>query len=100
MLMAGLDGVENKIDPSAEGFGPFEVNIDEMPENERAKIKVLPTSLEDALNALRDDHDFLLKGEVFTEDLIDTWIKYKLEKEVEPLRARPHPYEFELYSDI
>jgi glutamine synthetase len=71
-----------------------------MPENERAKIKVLPTSLEDALNALRDDHDFLLKGGVFTEDLIDTWIKYKLEKEVEPLRARPHPYEFELYSDI
>jgi len=100
MLMAGLDGIENKIDPSAEGFGPFEVNIDEMPEDERAKIKVLPASLEDALNALRDDHDFLLKGGVFTEDLIDTWIKYKLEKEVEPLRARPHPYEFELYSDI
>ena len=100
MLMAGLDGIENKIDPSAEGFGPFEVNIDEMPEDERAKIKVLPASLEDALKALRDDHDFLLKGGVFTEDLIDTWIKYKLEKEVEPLRARPHPYEFELYSDI
>ena len=98
--MAGLDGVENKIDPSAEGFGPFEVDIAEMPENERAKIKVLPTSLEDALQALRDDHDFLLKGEVFTEDLIDTWIKYKLEKEVKPLQARPHPYEFELYSDI
>ena len=100
MLMAGIDGIENEIDPSAEGFGPFEVDIAEMPEAERAKIKMLPTSLEDALNALRDDHDFLLKGGVFTEDLIDAWIKYKLEKEVEPLQARPHPYEFELYSDI
>jgi len=100
MLMAGLDGIENKIDPSAEGFGPFEVNIAEMPETERAKIKMLPTSLEDALCVLKDDHDFLLKGSVFTEELIDAWIKYKLEKEVEPLRARPHPYEFELYSDI
>jgi len=100
MLMAGLDGVENKIDPSVEGFGPFEINIAEMLEAERAKIKVLPASLEDALNALRDDHEFLLKGGVFTEDLIDAWIEYKLEKEVEPLRGRPHPYEFELYSDI
>ena len=100
MLMAGLDGIENKIDPAAEGFGPFDIDIAEMPEQERASIKALPSSLEDALDALRDDYDFLLKGKVFTEDLIDAWIEYKLNKEVNPLRARPHPYEFELYSDI
>jgi len=100
MLMAGLDGIENQIDPTAEGFGPFEIEIAEMPEEERARIKALPSSLQDALNALRNDHDFLLKGKVFTEDLIDAWIEYKLNKEVNSLRARPHPYEFELYSDI
>jgi glutamine synthetase len=100
MLMAGLDGIDNRIDPNAEGFGPFEMDIAEMPEGQRANIKSLPGSLEDALTALRDDHSFLLKGGVFTEDLIDAWIEYKLDKEVNPLRARPHPYEFELYSDV
>ncbi|MCK5124210.1 MAG: glutamine synthetase, partial [Dehalococcoidia bacterium] len=100
MLMAGLDGIENQIDPAAEGFGPFDIDIAEMPEQERANIKALPSSLRDALDALKDDHDFLLKGEVFTEDLIDAWIEYKLNREVNPLQARPHPYEFELYSDI
>ena len=100
MLMASLDGIENQIDPAAEGFGPFDIDIAEMPEHQRANIKSLPSSLEDALDALRDDHDFLLKGKVFTEDLIDAWIEYKMRKEVNPLRARPHPYEFELYSDI
>ena len=75
-------------------------DIAEMPVDERAKIKVLPASLEDALDALKGDYAFLLKGGVFTEDSIDAWIKYKLEKELEPLRGRPHPYEFELYSDI
>ena len=100
MLMAGLDGIENKIDPIAEGFGPFEIDIAEMEEQQRANIKALPSSLEDALDALMRDHNFLLKGGVFTKDLIDAWTEYKLEKEVNPLRARPHPYEFELYSDI
>jgi len=100
MLMAGLDGIENRIDPTAEGFGPFEINIAEMDKEQRANIKTLPSSLEDSLDALKADHDFLLKGEVFTEDLIDAWIEYKLQKEVNPLQARPHPYEFELYSDI
>jgi glutamine synthetase len=100
MLMAGLDGIENKIDPAAEGFGPFDIDIAELPEQERAHISALPSSLKDALDALRDDYDFLLKGSVFTEDLIDAWIEYKLNKEVNPLQARPHPYEFELYSDI
>jgi glutamine synthetase len=100
MLMAGLAGIENQIDPTAEGFGPFDIDIAEMPEQQRAAINALPGSLEDALDALKDDHGFLLKGKVFTEDLIDDWIEYKLNKEVNPLRARPHPYEFELYSDI
>jgi glutamine synthetase len=100
MLMAGLDGIENRIDPNAEGFGPFEVDIAEMSEQQRAKIKTLPSSLEDALYALREDNSFLLKGGVFTQDLIHTWIEYKLDKEVNPLRVRPHPYEFELYSDV
>ena len=100
MLMAGLSGIKDQIDPAAEGFGPFEINIAEMPEQQRANIKTLPNSLEDALDALRHDYDFLLKGKVFTADLIDAWIEYKLNKEVNPLRARPHPYEFELYSDI
>ena len=100
MLMAGLDGIENKIDPTAEGFGPFEIDIAEMAEQQRANIKTLPSSLEDALDALRDDHSFLLKGGVFTEDLINAWIEYKVDKETKPLKARPHPYEFELYSDI
>jgi glutamine synthetase len=98
--MAGLDGIENQIDPTAEGFGPFDIDIAEMPEQERVSIKALPSSLPDALSALKDDRDFLLKGEVFTEDLIDAWIEYKLSKEVNPLQARPHPYEFELYSDM
>jgi len=100
MLMAGLDGIENKIDPNTKGLGPFEIDIAEMTEQQRANIKSLPNSLEDALRALRDDHSFLLKGGVFTEDLIDTWINYKLDKEVGSLRVRPHPYEFELYSDL
>jgi glutamine synthetase len=100
MLMAGLDGIENEVDPAAEGFGPFDMDIAEMPKQERSSIKALPSSLQDALDALRDDHGFLLKGEVFTEDLIDTWIECKLKMEVNPLQGRPHPYEFELYSDI
>jgi glutamine synthetase len=100
MLMAGLDGIEDKVDPAAEGFGPFDIDIAEMPKQERSSIKALPSSLQDALDALRDDHGFLLKGEVFTEDLIDTWIECKLKMEVNPLQGRPHPYEFELYSDI
>jgi glutamine synthetase len=100
MLMAGLDGIENRVDPTAEGFGPFDIDIAEMPEHQRASIKGLPGSLEGALGAIRDDHEFLLKGEVFTQDLIEAWIEYKLNREVKPLQARPHPYEFELYSDL
>lgn len=100
IAMAGIDGIENNIDPIAQGLGPFDVSFAEIADEKRAKIKPFPTSLEAALEALRNDCDFLLKEEVFTKDLIDAWIKYKLDNEVKPLRARPHPYEFELYSDI
>ena len=100
MLMAGLDGIANSIDPSAEGFGPFDMDVAEIPPEQRAGIKALPGSLEEALAALKTDHGFLLNGGVFTDDLIDAWIEYKLNNEVNTLRTRPHPYEFELYGDI
>jgi glutamine synthetase len=96
MLMAGLDGVENKIDPGE----PLDKDIYELGPEELAKVPSLPGSLEDALDCLEKDHDFLLKGDVFTEDVIDMWISYKRTKEVDALRLRPHPYEFYLYYDI
>lgn len=99
VLMAGLDGIEKKIDPSLEGFGPLDINIYELPDEEKSKIKSLPYSLEEALKSLKNDHDFLLKGEVFTKDLIDYWIELK-EKEVLEVMSKPHPIEFVLYHDI
>ncbi len=96
MLMAGLDGVMNAIEPPA----PVDEDIYELSPAEAAKIKSAPGSLEEVLGALEEDHDFLLKGGVFTEDLIETWIAYKREREVDPVRLRPHPYEFHLYYDI
>ena len=96
MLMAGLDGVENKIDPGE----PLDKDIYELGPEELAKVPSLPGSLEDALDCLEKDHDFLLKGDVFTEDVIEMWISYKRAKEVDALRLRPHPYEFYLYYDI
>ncbi len=95
LLMAGLDGIENKIDPGQ----PLEKNTYELSKEESAKIKVVPGSLDEALNALEDDHEFLLKGNVFTKDVINTWISYKREKEIDALRLRPHPYEFHMYFD-
>lgn len=100
LLMAAADGIEKKTDPTSEGFGPYDIDIEKATPEEKAKIKVLPTSLEEALNALKEEHDFLLKGEVFTEDLINAWIEWKLEKEANQVRTRPHPYEFELYYDF
>jgi glutamine synthetase len=96
LLMAGLDGVQNKIDPGK----PMDVDLFELSPKELAKIKTVPGSLDEALAALEKDHDFLLKGGVFTEGLIETWIEYKRKKEVDPVRLRPHPYEFYLYNDI
>ncbi len=100
MLMACLDGIENKIDPTKEGFGPYDKNIFELPDEEKKKIKGLPKSLEEALDALEADHDFLLKGGVFNEQLIKTWIKQKYEKECKKISLIPHPAEFALYYDL
>lgn len=95
MLMAGLDGIQNKIDPGT----PLEADTFTLPENELKKIKTMPGSLEQAINALEADHTFLLKGGVFTKDVIDTWIELKRKKEIDPVRLRPHPHEFYLYFD-
>ena len=94
--MAGLDGIQNKIDPGA----PLQQNLYELPAEELAKIKQVPGSLEEALDALEKDHEFLLRGGVFTQDLIDTWISYKREREIDAVRLRPHPHEFYLYFDL
>jgi len=96
MLMAGLDGIENKIDPGE----PLDKNIYELPPVELANIPTVPSSLEKALDALEEDHEFLLKGDVFTQDALETWIEYKRKNEVDPIRLRPHPYEFAIYFDI
>lgn len=96
MLMAGLDGVQNKIEPPK----PIDKDLYELEPEEAAKIKHLPGSLDVVLDALEKDHDFMLKGDVFTKDLIETWINYKRAKEVDAIRLRPHPYEFALYFDI
>jgi glutamine synthetase len=96
MLMAGLDGIENKIDPGE----PMDKDIYSMGREELSNIPTLPGSLDEALDALEGDHDFMLKGDVFTQDLIDTWIDYKRENDIASLRLRPHPYEFEMYYDV
>jgi glutamine synthetase len=95
-VMAGLDGIANKIDPGK----PLEKDLYELPPEEAAEIKQLPGSLEEVLDALEVDHAFLLKGDVFTPDLITTWIDYKRKNEVDAIRLRPHPWEFALYFDI
>jgi len=96
MLMAGLDGIENKIEPGQ----PLDKDIYETDPEEVSKIPSVPGSLEEALDALQRDHAFLLKGDVFTEELLRTYIEYKRSKEVDAVRLRPHPYEFALYYDI
>jgi glutamine synthetase len=96
MLMAGLDGVRNKIEPPP----PIEKDLYELSGAEAKKIKSMPGSLDQALDALERDHDFLLKGDVFTPDVLETWIDYKRKREVDPVRLRPHPHEFALYFDI
>jgi glutamine synthetase len=96
MLLAGLDGIQNKLNPGA----PLDKDIYELSPEELAEVPSTPASLEAALDALEADHEFLLKGGVFTPDVIETWIAYKRAKEVDALRLRPHPYEFMLYFDI
>ncbi|GGO09529.1 glutamine synthetase [Microbispora rosea subsp. aerata] len=96
MLMAGLDGIRNKIEPPE----PVDKDLYELPPEEARNIPQVPGSLEKVLDALEADHDYLLEGGVFTPDLIETWITYKRENEVDPIRLRPHPHEFELYYDV
>lgn len=95
MLMAVLDGIQNKIEPGE----PLDCDIYEMTPEELAKYPKTPGSLAEALDALEKDHKFLIAGDVFTEDLIETWIQWKKDNEIDPLALRPHPYEFHLYYD-
>jgi len=96
MLMAGLDGIQNKIDPGS----PLDKDIYELGPEELKDVPSVPGSLDGALTALENDHEFLLRGDVFTQDAIDVWIDYKRKREVDPVRLRPHPYEFVLYYDV
>lgn len=96
ILMAVIDGIENKIDPG----DPIDKNIYDLPPEEAAGIPSAPGSLEEALAALKEDHEYLLKGDVFTQDVIDKWIEYKMKNEVNEIKLRPHPHEFFMYYDI
>jgi len=95
LLMAGLDGIQNKIEPPE----PVDKDIYELEDAEKATIANVPGSLAESLLALKDDHRYLLKGGVFTEDVIETWIDYKWKREVDAVALRPHPWEFYLYHD-
>ena len=95
MMMAMIDGIKNKIDPGK----PLDRDIYEMTPEELDEFPKAPGSLDESLAALQADHAFLTAGGVFTDDLIETWIDYKTEHEVAPLKNRPHPYEFHLYYD-
>lgn len=95
-LMAGLDGIRNRIEPPA----PIDKDLYELPAEEAADIKKAPENLEEALAALEEDHDFLLQGDVFTEDLIEAWVSYKRQVELEPLKLIPHPLEFQMYFGV
>ena len=90
MLMAGVDGIINKTDPGE----PMDVDLYSLPPEQAAKVTQVPGSLEAVLDALEGDHEFLLRGDVFTKDLVETWLDYKRTHEVDPMRLRPHPYEF------
>ncbi len=96
MLMAGLDGIRNQIHPGE----PLDKDLYDLEPEELAEIESTPGSLAEALDALEDDHDYLLEGDVITQDVIDTWIEYKRENEVDAVNLRPHPHEFHLYYDI
>ncbi|GAA1951628.1 type I glutamate--ammonia ligase [Microbacterium deminutum] len=95
-LMAGLDGIKNRIEPHE----PVDKDLYELPPEEAKNIPQVPNSLQDSLDALAADHEFLLAGGVFTPELIETWIEYKIENEIKPLAARPHPFEYELYYGV
>jgi glutamine synthetase len=96
LLLAGLDGVQNRIDPGE----PLDKDLYALPPEEAKKVKQVPGSLGEVLEALEADHEFLLKGDVFTTDLLEAYVAYKRSAELDPIRLRPHPYEFSLYFDI
>ena len=96
MLMAMLDGIKNKMKPGE----PLDKDIYDLSPEEMKSVPSMPGSLDEALNCLEEDHGFLMRGDVFTEDLIETFIEYKRKHEAEAVRLRPHPYEFQLYYDI
>jgi len=96
ILMAGIDGIQNRIDPGE----PLDKDIYDMSPEELKNVPSTPGSLGEALKRLEADHEYLLKGDVFTEDMIQTWINYKIEKEIKPMALQPHPYEFSLYYDV
>ena len=96
LLMAGLDGIQNKVTPP----GPLDKDLYDLPPEDASKIDNTPADLSAALDALEADHDFLLKGDVFTPDVIENWVAYKRENEIDAIRLRPHPWEFALYFDI
>jgi glutamine synthetase len=95
MLLAGLDGVQKRLAPGE----PLDKDIYSLTPEELKGVPGMPASLEEALNNLKNDHEFLLQGDVFTEDVIETWLEYKLANEVNAMRLRPHPHEFALYFD-
>ena len=100
LLMAGLDGVKNRILPNDENaFGPFDDNVFEWPDAEQSRLRAIPSSLEEALEALQEDHEYLLAGEVFNSELIDSWVEEKY-KEAVAVRNRPHPFEMNLYYNL
>jgi glutamine synthetase len=99
MLMAGIDGVQSQVDVQASNFGPFDVDISKQNGDFRSRIAALPHSLADALEALRQDHDYLLKGNVFGAAFVTGWIESKRERDVREVNLRPHPYEYQLYLD-
>ena len=94
--MAGLDGIQNRIDPGK----PVDKDLYDLSPEEAAQIPSTPGSLAEVLDALEEDHEFLLQGDVFTADVLEAWIAYKRENEVDPVRMRPHPHEFSLYYDV
>jgi glutamine synthetase len=96
MMMAGIDGIKNKIEPHE----PVDKDLYELPPDEASAIPQVPGSLEAVLDALEADHDYLLEGGVFTEDLVETWIDYKRSNELDPVRLRPTPHEFAMYFDV
>jgi glutamine synthetase len=96
LLMAGLDGVQNRIDPGE----PMDKDLYGLPPEQARALKQVPGSLADVVKALDGDHDFLLKGDIFTEDMLTAWMAYKIDTEIDPVRLRPHPYEFTLYYDV